>query len=83
MQIKLSGPESGVGAQLDYGSKVPIVGSGTGRSLPTTRARASPTPITNNAARRKTSAASFTFKPTGRNGRNVEITQNYDVDLWL
>ena len=42
MQIKLSGPESGVGAQLDYVSKVPIVGSGNVEDhRQTIRARAS------------------------------------------
>lgn len=79
MQLTLSGPEEGVGAQLDYVSQEKNLGSGTWKiieSVPREKVVYS----IENIERGKNKRTEFTFKPTGRNNRNVEITQTYDVD---
>lgn len=79
VQFSYSGPEKGVGARLDYVSKMEGLEKGSWE-------------ITESIPRQKISYAiedqergtnkrtSFTFEPTGRNNRNVEITQTYDID---
>ena len=79
MQITLSGPEEGVGARLDYSSKNERLGSGSyviTESVP----REKVAYAIENIERGSNKRTEFTFKPTGRNNRNVEITQTYDVD---
>jgi hypothetical protein len=78
MQIKLSGPESGVGAQLDYVSKVPTVGSGSWKIIANDPGKSVTYAITNNQ-RGDNKKSVFTFRPTGHLGRNVEISQSYSV----
>ena len=78
MQMKLSGPESGVGARLDYSSKEPSVGNGSWELVADEPGK-SVTYAVVNPQRGHDKKMTFTLKPTGRNGRNVEITQNYDV----
>ena len=79
MQIKLSGPESGVGAQLDYVSKVPTVGSGTWKIVANDPGKSVTYSITN-SQRGENKRSVITLRPTGRMGRNVEINQSYSVD---
>jgi hypothetical protein len=79
MQIKLSGPESGVGAQLDYVSKLPTVGSGSWKIIANDPGKSVTYAITN-SQRGENKRSIFTFRPTGRLGRNVEINQSYSVD---
>jgi hypothetical protein len=79
MQIKLSGPDSGVGAQLDYVSKVPTVGSGSWKIVANEPGKSVTYAITNNQ-RGENKRSVFTFRPTGHLGRNVEISQSYSVD---
>ena len=79
MQLTLSGPDAGVGARLDYVSKDENLGKGSWE-------------ITESVPRKKVSykietpergtnkRTSYSFEPTGRNNRNVEITQTYDID---
>ena len=79
MQLTLSGPDAGVGARLDYVSKDENLGKGSWE-------------ITESVPRKKISykietpergtnkRTSYSFEPTGRNNRNVEITQTYDID---
>lgn len=79
MQLSLSGPESGVGARLDYDSKDERLGKGSWEiteSVP----REKISYKIDNIERGSNKRTSFSFKPTGRNNRNVEITQTYDVD---
>ncbi|MCY7355771.1 MAG: polyketide cyclase [Lysobacter sp.] len=79
MQIKLSGPATGVGAQLDYTSNEENVGSGSYKiteSIPKEKV----TYAITNPDRGNDKASVFTLRPTGRNNRNVEIRQSYDVD---
>ena len=79
VQMTLSGPDSGVGARLDYVSKKEGLGKGSWEiteSVP----REKVSYKIENEERGSNKRTSFSFKPTGRNNRNVEITQTYDVD---
>ena len=79
MELSYSGPASGVGARMDYASKEERLGKGSSEitdSVP--REKISYKIV--NIERGDNKRTSFTFKPTGRNNRNVEITQSYDVD---
>jgi hypothetical protein len=79
VQLTLSGPDSGVGARLDYSSTEERIGDGSWEiteSVP----REKVTYKIENIERGGDKTTSFLFKPTGRNNRNVEITQTYDVD---
>jgi len=78
-KLSYSGPESGAGARLDYVSDVEGLGNGSwaiSESVP----REKVSYKIENEERGSNKRTSFTFKPTGRNNRNVEITQTYDVD---
>lgn len=79
MQLKLSGPESGVGARLDYVSDKKGLGEGSWtitESVPKSRI----TYAVTNPDRGDNKRYQFRLEPTGRNNRNVEISQSYDVD---
>lgn len=79
VQMTLSGPDSGVGARLDYVSKEEGLGKGSWEiteSVPREKVAYK----IDNVERGSNKRTSFSFKPTGRNNRNVEITQTYDVD---
>ncbi|MDQ3038664.1 MAG: SRPBCC family protein [Pseudomonadota bacterium] len=79
VNLSYSGPESGVGARMDYTSKLDQVGTGSWKiteSVP----REKVTYQIDNSERGSNKRTSFNFKPTGRNNRNVEITQTFDVD---
>jgi len=80
-QVKLnrSGPDSGVGARIEYDSEVSGVGKGSWEiieSVPDTRV----VYRIEDDKRGSNKQSSFTLKPTGRGGRNIEITQDYKVD---
>jgi hypothetical protein len=79
MQLKLSGPESGVGARLDYVSKEESLGEGSWEIVGTEPRRSVTYAITN-PERGENKRTKFSLRPTGRAGRNVQITQTYDVD---
>ena len=79
VQLSYSGPDNGVGARLDYNSQVEGGGKGAWKiteSVP----REKVTYDIENEERGISKRTSFTLEPTGRNNRNVEITQTYDVD---
>ena len=79
MQLKLSGPESGVGARLDYSSKEKGLRQGSWEiveSEPGKRVAYAVTDIEPGKNKR----TEFLLKKTGKGGRNVEIIQTYDVD---
>lgn len=79
MDLKLSGPVSGVGARMDYSSDKPQLGEGSWE-ITATEPRASVTYAIVNPQRGHDKVSTFSLKPTGRAGRNVEITQRYDVE---
>ncbi len=79
MKLKLSGPDSGVGARLDYSSDNVQVGDGSWEII-ANDPRRSVTYALTNPQRGTNKRMTFYLKPTGRNNRNVEITQTYDVD---
>ncbi|HSD18388.1 MAG TPA: polyketide cyclase [Thermomonas sp.] len=79
VQMTLSGPDSGVGARLDYVSKEEGLGKGSW-VISESVAREKVSYKIENEERGSNKRTSFVFKPTGRNNRNVEITQTYDVD---
>ncbi|RMH93067.1 polyketide cyclase [Lysobacter pythonis] len=79
IELKLSGPESGKGARVDYVSKEKGIGSGhwvIADSKP--KSRVDYTIESKGWGNNKRS--SIILEPTGRNNRNVKITQTYDVD---
>lgn len=78
MQLKLSGPDSGVGARLDYNSRSLAVGNGSWEISAIDPGKSVTYAITN-SQRGHDKRSKFSLKPTGRSGRNVEITQSYDV----
>lgn len=79
MQLTFSGPEEGVGAQLDFDSKEDRLGHGTYKIVESVPREKVAIEITN-IERGENKRTAFFLKPTGRNNRNVEITQTYDVD---
>jgi len=79
MQLTLSGPEEGVGARLDYVSKNERLGSGSYQIVESVPREKVAIAI-ENIERGKDKRTEFLLRPTGRNNRNVEITQTYRVD---
>lgn len=79
VQLNYSGPESGVGARMDYVSQNDRLGKGSWEIIESVP-REKVTYKIDNIERGSNKVTSFSFKPTGRNNRNVEITQTYDVD---
>ena len=79
LDMKLSGPDSGVGARLDYDSSKAQLGDGSWEIVAAEPNRSVTYALVNpRFGTNKT--MTFTLDPTGRNNRNVEITQTYDVD---
>src|SRR5690606_13513856 len=77
IRITRSGPESGVGARLDYESRP--LGKGSWEiveSEPDSRV----VYALENRDRGANKRMEFNLRPTGRGGRNIEITQTYTVD---
>ncbi|MDQ3495114.1 MAG: SRPBCC family protein [Pseudomonadota bacterium] len=79
MALELSGPPSGVGARLDYRSSNDAVGEGSWELVESEENRRVLYAIENDA-RGNNKRTEFLLEPTGRSGRNVEITQKYNVD---
>jgi Tfp pilus assembly protein PilE len=79
MKLQLSGPDSGVGARMDYSSSNPQLGTGSWE-ITATEPNASVSYAIVNPQRGHDKRSVFSLKPTGRAGRNVEITQSYDVN---
>ncbi|MBO9717307.1 MAG: polyketide cyclase [Pseudoxanthomonas sp.] len=79
VQLNVTGPESGVGARLDFASEESHVGKGSWEiveSIPNEKVV-----IKVEDERRGTDkTVQFLLEPTGKNNRNVKITQTYDVD---
>ncbi len=78
VSLNRSGPDSGVGARIDYDSEVSGVGKGSWEIIESEQDSRVVYRIENDK-RGRNKQTSFTLKPTGRGGRNIEITQNYQV----
>lgn len=79
VQIKLAGKEEGVGARLDYASQEEAIGDGSWeitKSEPNKRVAYKIEDIQRGTNKR----TEFILSPSGQRGRNVKITQTYDVD---
>ena len=79
METRIAGPESGVGAEFYYNSKKSEVGTGTWKIIETVPNESITIQIDNDryGSDKRTE---FKLKPTGKNNRNVEITQTYKVN---
>ncbi|MGY1425378.1 polyketide cyclase [Lysobacter sp. A289] len=82
MDIKLTGPDSGIGAQLDYSSDAKGVGDGSWKLVDSQPRKSVSFEVVNNepGSNKRTS---YILEPTGRSNRNVKITQIYDVDYGM
>jgi hypothetical protein len=79
VQLNLSGPETGVGARLDYVSNESHIGNGSwviSESVPNEKVVIQ----VEDERRGSDKVVQFLLEPTGKNNRNVKITQTYDVD---
>jgi len=79
IDLQLSGPEAGVGARLDYTSHVEGIGKGSWEIVESEE-DVSVTYKLDNPQRGENKRMVLTLKPTGRNNRNVEISQQYSVE---
>ncbi len=79
IQLNVTGPEAGVGARLDYVSNEGRIGKGSWEivdSVPNEKVVIK----VEDPARGDDKTVQFLLEPTGKNNRNVKITQTYDVD---
>lgn len=79
IELKLSGPASGVGARLDYVSQNKNLGTGSWEIVESEPGERVVYAIDNNQ-RGRNKRAEFLLTPTGRNNRNVEIKEVYRVE---
>lgn len=79
LRADLSGPESGVGARIGYDSSVPSLGKGSWEITATEPNKSIDIQVVDER-RGGNKRMRFDLKPTGRNGRNVEISQSYHVE---
>lgn len=79
LELKVSGPDAGVGARLDYASNKSEIGAGSWEITASEPGQRIEYAIENDKMGSNKRSA-FILKPTGRLGRNVEITQTYEVD---
>ena len=78
MQWTFSGPDTGVGATASYSSTNDQIGKGSWKIVKSEPNRIEYAVVDNTRGANKRTV--FTLKPTGRNNRNVEVMQTYDVD---
>jgi len=79
VQLNVTGPEAGVGARLDYASQEGRIGKGSWEiveSVPNEKVVIK----VDDEARGHDKTVQFLLEPTGKNNRNVKVTQTYDVD---
>ncbi|MBD7954876.1 SRPBCC family protein [Stenotrophomonas sp. Sa5BUN4] len=74
--LKFSGPAAGVGATLDYTSK--DLGNGTWKITESEQNKRVAIAI-EDATKGHDKTTAFILEPTGKDGRNVKITQEYNV----
>lgn len=78
-KIMLSGPESGVGAQVSWDSEEKALGEGSWKIVASEPGKRVEYAI-EDQDRGFNKRSVFTFRPTGKAGRNIQITQSYDVE---
>jgi len=82
IKITLSGPASGVGARVSWDSEEKALGQGSW-----TISKSEPGKLVaydiEDIDRGHNKRSEFTFTPTGKGGRNLQITQTYDVDYGM
>lgn len=76
VELKYSGPQAGVGARMDYASK--DLGQGSWEIKESEKNKRVVIAI-DDATRGKDKVTTFSLEPTGKNDRNVKITQDYSV----
>lgn len=79
IELRTSGAVAGVGARLDYTSQDDRIGSGSWEiveSIPNEKVVIK----VDDQARGHDKTVQFLLEPTGKNNRNVKITQTYDVE---
>ncbi|AMJ55881.1 MULTISPECIES: SRPBCC family protein [Stenotrophomonas] len=76
IELKFSGPDAGKGARMDYVSK--DMGQGSWEITDSEKNKRVVIAI-DDATRGTDKVTSFTLEPTGKNDRNVKITQDYSV----
>ncbi|GAB3732343.1 SRPBCC family protein [Luteimonas pelagia] len=79
MRTETTGPEQGEGATFNYVSSEPKVGTGKWEIVEAVPGERVVYRL-ENPLRGQDKTMTFTLEPTGRNNRNVKITQTYDVD---
>jgi len=79
VELTLSGPPSGVGARLDYRSSEPTLGQGSWEITQSNEENRSITIALNDPARGTDKRITFSLEHSGKNDRNVKITQDYHV----
>lgn len=79
MRLAVSGPESGVGAKLEYASDEPQVGSGSWEVVEFEPGERIVYALKNRHSG-ENKRMTFTFERTGQRNQNVRITQRYTVD---
>src|SRR5690606_3043506 len=77
-ELKLSGPEAGVGARLDYTSSDETLGKGSWEIKESEENKRVRIAI-EDPSRGHDKVTTFTLEPTGKNDRNVKITQDYSI----
>lgn len=78
IQLKVSGPAAGKGARIDYSSKEGYIGDGSWTITDSVKNERIEIAI-DDPTRGSDKVTSFTLAPTGKNNRNVKITQDYSV----
>ncbi|WP_066097458.1 SRPBCC family protein [Xanthomonas massiliensis] len=78
VKLKLSGPDAGKGARLDYSSTERSIGDGSW-TITSSEPDKSVVIAVDSPSNGHDKTVTFTLEPTGKNNRNVKITQEYDV----
>ncbi|HVJ38530.1 MAG TPA: SRPBCC family protein [Stenotrophomonas sp.] len=78
IELKRSGPDEGKGARIDYASKEGYIGEGSWVITDTAKNERVEIAI-EDPTKGTDKQTSFTLAPTGKNNRNVKITQDYSV----
>ncbi|WP_313320332.1 SRPBCC family protein, partial [Stenotrophomonas sp.] len=79
VELKFSGPDAGKGARMDYSSKDSTLGQGSWEVTDAEKNKRVVIAI-DDVTRGKDKVTTFTLEPTGKNDRNVKITQDYSVN---
>lgn len=79
IKITLSGPESGVGARISWDSTEKALGQGSWKIVASEQNKRVAYAI-EDIDRGINKSSEFTLQPTGKHGRNIQITQTYNVE---